>query len=99
MHDAAYEVWETFGKGGNPEAPIPEEYIGCINTPPTTGGYVRVKFDEYYANALEYLQSIGGADTIDLIMVEREGQTKFIVDTETQEELGYIAGMPVHQES
>lgn len=88
IEQAAYEVWETFGKGGNPDPDINiEEHLGWVNTP-VSNGYVRCRVDTYYADTLEYLESIGGADTIDLVAVERDGQQEF--DVGNGELLGMI---------
>lgn len=96
--DAAAEVKATFGEGGNPEAPIPEEYLGFVNTPMTPEGYIRCSVKEAFGVALDYIKSIGGANTIELIKVEHEGQEMFQtgVDAEGDPEwLGMINGVPM----
>lgn len=98
---AAQEVKEAFGKGGNPDAPIPEEFVGWVNTPPTPDGHFRCAFDAAYAQAMEYVQSIGGAVTCDIIAVEWEGQKMFQtgVDADGNPEwLGMISNCSVYQE-
>lgn len=104
MAEAAQEVKEAFGKGGNPDAPIPEEFVGWVNTPPTPDGYFRCAFDAAYSQAMEYVQSIGGTVTCDIIAVEWEGQEMFQVgeyldqDGVLQPEyLAFIASCPMKQ--
>lgn len=99
--NAAAEVKATFGEGGNPEAPINEEYLGFVNTPVTAEGYTRVLVNQAFGAALDYIKSIGGATTIELIEVEWEGQKMFQVDTGAEgnpEYLGIIAGAPIYHE-
>lgn len=99
--DAANEVKATFGEGGNPEAPINEEYLGFVNTPITAEGYTRVLVNQAFGAALDYIKSIGGSTTIELIEVEWEGQKVFRVGTDAEgnpEYLGVIAGAPIYHE-
>ena len=95
MAEAAKEVKEAFGKGGNPDAPIPEEFVGWVNTPPTPDGYFRCAFDVAYAQAMEYVQSIGGTVTCDIIAVEWDGQEMFKIGDEY---LALVAGCPMKSE-
>lgn len=102
MAEAAQEVKEAFGKGGNPDAPIPEEFVGWVNTPPTPDGYFRCAFDAAYSQAMEYVQSIGGTVTCDIIAVEWEGQEMIQVGTDEAGGpiyLGIIAGVGMRAEN
>ena len=92
--EVAQEVQTTFGKGGNPDATIIEDYIGYTNTP-LSNGYFRATFDPAYATAMEYIESIGGAETVQMILVEWDGQTEFITDPETGEQLGFHNHIPM----
>lgn len=96
--DAATEVKAAFGMGGNPEAPIIEEYIGFVNTP-VVGGYFRASFAEAYAAALDYLKGTGETTTVDILSVEWQGQEVFpLPDGIDGEVLGYIAGINLKPE-
>ena len=99
--DAATEVKATFGEGGNPLAPIAEEYLGFVNTPATSLGYVRVKVKKTFGAALDYIKSIGGAITIELLSVEWSGQEMYQVGLDAEgnpEWLGMINGVPMKSE-
>ena len=98
--DAAQEVKATLGKGGNPDALIIEDYIGYTNCP-TCNGYFRASFDPAYAAALQYIKDNGGAQTVELIDIEWEGQKMFQtgVDADGNPEwLGMISNCSVYQE-
>lgn len=97
--DVAQEIWEVFGRGGNPEAPIPEEFVGYVNTP-VINGYYRAGFDPQFTVALQYIQEIDGADSCEIISVETDGQEMYKVGTiidqdgvEQPDYLGLIAGV------
>lgn len=92
--DTAKEVKATLGKGGNPDAQVVEDFIGYTNCP-TLGPYFRASFDEAYAAALEYLQSIDGATTCEIIDIEWEGQKMFYHDLEP---LGMISNCAIYHE-
>ena len=99
MADIAREVWEVFGKGGNPDAPIIEEYVGYVNTP-LCNGYVRAAFEPQFTGALQYIKEIDGADSCEIISVEVDGQEMYQVGTiidqdgvEQPDYLGMIAGV------
>lgn len=94
MADVAHEVWEVFGKGGNPDAPIIEEYVGYVNTP-LCNGYVRAAFDPEYVHTLTCIREIDAAESAEIIRIETDGQTEYVVDEATGELLGYIAGLPM----
>lgn len=94
LADVAGEVKATFGKGGNPDAPIVEEHLGFVNTPLTPDGYVRCLIDQSFGVALDYIESVGGSTTADLIHVEWEGQEMFQTGVDADgnpEYLGMIA--------
>lgn len=98
--DAAKEVKDTLGKGGNPDATVIEDYVGYTNVL-TLGPYFRASFDEAYAVALEYLQSIDGAETCEIIDIEWEGQRMFYHEIDPEvglEPLGMIGNCPIYQE-
>lgn len=92
--DVAQEVWEVFGKGGNPDAPIIEEYVGYVNTP-LCNGYVRAAFEPEYVHTLTCIKEIDAAESAEIIRIETDGQTEYVVDEATGELLGYIAGLPM----
>ena len=99
LAEVAREVWEVFGKGGNPTVPIIEEYVGYVNTP-VINGYCRAGFDPQFTVALQYIQDIDGADSCEIISVETDGQEMYQVGTivdqdgvELPEYLGLIAGV------
>ena len=100
--DAAAEVKATFGEGGNPQLdnpnPTAEEYLGFVNTPMTKDGYIRCSVKEAFGVALDYIKSIGGATTIELIQVEHDGQKMYQVGTDPTEWLGMINGVPMYIE-
>jgi hypothetical protein len=76
---------ENFGEGGNPEATRVEDYIGYVNTPPLKG-YTRVRINQAYGQALEYVEANGGNEFAELIRVEWPGQGPgTTIDPETQE--------------
>lgn len=91
--DAAREVLELLGKGGNPAAPIIEEYVGFVNTP-ICNGYFRTSFDPAYATALQWIKDNGGAETVELISIEWDGQEMFqtgvIIDQDGLEQPDYL---------
>lgn len=89
--DTAREVWEVFGKGGNPEAEQVENFVGWVNSP-VIGGYFRVLFDEEYITALRYIKEIDAADSVEVISVEVDGQEDLFIGEEL---LGKIAGIPI----
>lgn len=104
IEQIAAEIKTAFGIGGNPEAPITEEYVGWVNTAPTPDGYFRAAFDEAYAAACQYISDNGGAETVELIKIEWDGQEMFQVgeyldqDGVLQPEyLAFIAGCPMKQ--
>lgn len=92
IQELAQEVWELFGEGGNTEAPIIEEFLGYVNTPITSDGYVRCAFNAKYITALGYIKEIDGSDAATVISVESEGQEMF--DT-LDGPLGMICGIPL----
>lgn len=99
LQEVAQEVWEVFGKGGNPSAPIIEEYVGYVNSP-VGNGYCRAAFDPAFTTALQYIQEIDGAESCEVISVETDGQEMYQVGTivdqdgvEQPEYLGLIAGV------
>lgn len=99
LTEVAKEVWEVFGKGGNPTAPIIEEYIGYVNTP-VINGYCRAGFDSQFTTALQCIKEIDGADSCEIISVEVEGQEMYQVGTiidqdgvDHPEYLGMIVGV------
>ena len=94
MADVAREVWEIFGRGGNPDAQIPEEYLGRVNHP-VHNGYVRAAFEPEYVHTLTCIQEIDAAESAEIIRIETDGQTEYVVDEATGELLGYIAGLPM----
>lgn len=104
IEQVAAEIKTAFGIGGNPYAPILEEYVGWVNTAPTSAGYFRAAFDEAYAAACQYIADNGGAETVELIKIELDGQEMFQVgeyldqDGVLQPEyLAFIAGCPMKQ--
>lgn len=100
LADAAKEVKDTLGKGGNPDAQVIEGFVGYDNTP-TLGPYFRASFDPAYAYALGYLQSINGAGTCEIIDIEWDGQKMFYAEIDPavgQEPLGMISNCAIYQE-
>lgn len=100
MADAAQEVKVTLGKGGNPDAEVIEGFIGHDNTP-TLGPYFRASFDPAYAAALEYLHSIDGAETCEIIDIEWDGQKMFYHEIDPEvgpEPLGMISNCAIYHE-
>jgi len=96
----AEEVLSTLGLGGNP-APdiILEERVGFVNTP-ISNGYFRTSFDPAYATALQWAKDNGGAETVELISIEWEGQEMFQTGTDdagNPEWLGLIGSLPMKQ--
>lgn len=89
--DAAKEVWEVFGKGGNPEAEQVEDFVGWVNSP-VIEGYFRALFAEEYITALQYIKEIDAADSVEVIAVETDGQDDLLIGEEL---LGKIAGIPI----
>lgn len=96
----AEEVKSTLGLGGNPNPNIIiEERIGFVNTP-ISNGYFRTSFDPAYATALQWIKDNGGAETVELISIEWEGQEMFQtgVDADGNPEwLGLIGSLPMKQ--
>lgn len=96
----AEEVKSTLGLGGNPTPDIIiEERVGFVNTP-ISNGYFRTAFDPAYASALQWIKDNGGAETVDLISIEWEGQEMFQtgIDAEGNPEyLGLIGSLPMKQ--
>ena len=93
IQELAREVWELFGEGGNPDAPIAEEFVGYVNSPITSDGYIRCAFNESYIPALDYIKEIDGSDAATVILVEHNGQTWL----ETVDgPLGMICGVPLY---
>ena len=100
LAEVAEEVKKTLGKGGNPSASIIEEFVGYTNCP-ISNGYFRAVFDPAYAAALQYIRDNGGAQTVELIDIEWEGQKMFQtgVDADGNPEwLGMISNCSVYQE-
>ena len=100
IYDAAQEVKDTLGKGGNPNAQVIEDYVGYTNCP-TIGPYFRASFEEAYATALEYIQSIDGAETCEIIDIEWDGQKMFYYEIDPEvgpEPLGMISNCPIYHE-
>ena len=100
----AAEIKAAFGKGGNPDATISEEYVGWVNTAPTPDGYFRAAFDEAYATACQYIADNGGAETVELIRIEWDGQEMFQVGEYLDQDgvlhpeyLAFIASCPMKQ--
>ena len=101
LAEVAEEVKKTLGKGGNPSASIIEEFVGYTNCP-ISNGYFRAVFDPAYAAALQYIRDNGGAQTVELIDIEWEGQKMFQtgVDADGNPEwLGMISNVGVYQEA
>lgn len=80
ISDAAMEVWQLLGKGGNPNAPIIEEYVGFVNTP-ISNGYFRSQFDAEHLPYLEGIQEIDASDAVEIIKIEYDGQEMFQTGT------------------
>ena len=100
LAEVAAEVKETLGKGGNPGASIIEEFVGYTNCP-TCNGYFRASFDPASAAALQYTKDNGGAQTVELIDIEWDGQKMFYVEVDPAvgpEPLGMISNCAVYQE-
>lgn len=96
----AEEIQSTLGAGGNadPEAII-EERVGFVNTP-ISNWYFRTSFDPAYATALQWIKDNGGAETVELISIEWDGQEMFQtgIDADGNPEwLGLIGGLPMKQ--
>ena len=101
IEQVAAEIRAAFGRGGNPEAPIPEEFVGWANTVPTSDGYFRAAFDEAHATACQHIADNGGAETVDLVKIEWDGQEMFQVGEYLDqggvlqpEYMAFIAGCP-----
>lgn len=96
----AEEIQSTLGAGGNIDpGAIIEERVGFVNTP-ISNGYFRTSFDPAYATALQWIKDNGGAETVDLISIEWEGQEMFQtgIDADGNPEwLGLIGSLPVKQ--
>lgn len=88
IEEIAAECLSVFGKGGNPDALIIEEFIGFVNSP-IQNGYIRAMIDKSFGMALEYIQENGGSELVDLIKVEWEGQEMFQVGEDE-------SGNPIH---
>lgn len=98
--DAAQEVKDTLGKGGNPDAQVIEDFVGYTNCP-TLGPYFRASFDPAYAAALEYLKEIDGSETCEVVDVEWEGQKMFYHEINPEigpEPLGMISNCTIFSE-
>lgn len=101
LAEVAAEAKETLGKGGNPGASIIEEFVGYTNCP-TCNNYFRASFDPAYAAALQYIKDNGGAQTVELIAIEWDGQKMFQtgVDADGNPEwLGMISNVGVYHEA
>jgi len=91
---AAFAVAQ-FGKGGNPDAVKQEDFLGYIQTP-VLGGYMRVRIDSEYADALQAIEDAGGNPLAQLVEIrDMSDNTPFMVDVETpegivQQELGHF---------
>jgi len=97
----AQEILDTLLLGGNvdPDAII-EERVGFVNTP-ISNGYFRTSFDPAYASALQWIKDNGGAETVDLISIEWEGQEMFQTGIDADgnpEYLGVIGSLPMKPE-
>ena len=110
IQDVAREVWEVLGEGGNPQATIPEEYVGFVNTP-IQDGWIRATFDEKYIPYLLGIKEIDGVDSAEIVDVEMNGQKDYIINVVPEltledgtiipprdEMLGYISGIPFYTE-
>ena len=98
--DAAQEVKDTLGKGGNPDAQVIEDFVGYTNCP-TLGLYFRASFDEAYATALQYIKDTDGAETCEIVDIEWDGQKMFLIEGDPDagpEPLGMISNCAVYQE-
>lgn len=91
--EAALEVWQLLGKGGNPNAPIIEEHVGFVNTP-ISNGYFRSLFDTEYLPYLEGIKEIDASDSVEIVSIEYEGQEMFqtgvIIDQDGVEQPDYL---------
>lgn len=96
----AEEIQSILGVGGNPDPEaILEERVGFVNTQ-VSNGYFRTSFDPAYATALQWIKDNGGAETVELISIEWDGQEMFQtgVDAEDNPEwLGLIGSLPMKQ--
>jgi len=102
LHLAAQECLQLFGAGANPDFKIQEEAFALCNTP-VQNGYTRIVATLAFAQAMEYIVSVGHVSPyMELVMVEWQGQTEFVTaeydDPESghvQELLGYMAELPI----